>query len=860
MYRKLAFIFLCFTYLNSGFAQETIVRGIVSDYSNNLIENATIVVNSSDVEKILTYGITDAKGNYNLKFNTSQNSKIVIKLSHINYEKHTDTITITESLINYNVKLHKKTFELDDIVITAKRIKDTMSIKTDSLNLTERSTLRNILDKTEGFIISEEGGITFQGEKINKILINKKEVFVNQNKIALDNLEFGIMEDLQLINNYRDKFNMDFDNFTNSVININTKSDFKGVLKLFGDVALGYKDKYQVKLRSFLFSDKVNMYLTSNTNSIGDKEFSFKDISDSFKDQSSGFFKKSITNFFSEDDLLKSAFDSNTSLTLRKENESSRLGFVAYFNNIDQTKTIYETTQSNTNVLIKDENRTFRNIGNSTISNFTYQKVLSKKTVFSAISDFAYTNLTNSNVTSISNFVPEQNNISESNSNEPNSILSSSTLSLKTKLNKNLFFTSSLEYDIEDSKNIFNSHYSLNSNQEHLQQTYSFKNQFKKVMIEFDYRLNKYLSSSLEFKSNFFDETLNYKSGISRKGLLSEIMLQLRGQKNNKIEYKIGITPQIFKFDKVEKNITELEIDAFASYKTNENNRFRVSYTKTNDLFDLYNNIDTLIVSFNNRLVNTISIENNITNFNSLDFRYDYSSIIKTQSFSTSYSISEEKNYLQPIFENEQNSVFFYSNKLISNKKTQSFNLAFGKGYYLSKNYHLLRIRGGVNLSRSKFPTYIPNEAKYEVFSNTYNLSLGIEPKKFFLDEVILKAIANNQSFHLDDSKINNNSNLYIFSTFKKQTDKFEFSLIAGQQYQKNQGFKFRTPILNLNTNLKINDRLNIFLKSKYLFHLFNFKNIEFTNFNAFSDGNLIYNNYNRSNLNYIIIGTSYKL
>lgn len=860
MYRKLAFIFLFFIYLNSSSAQETIVRGIVLDYSNNSIEGATVVVNSSDVEKILTYGITDAMGNYNLKFSTPQNNQIVIKLSHINYEKHIDTIAVIENLINYNVKLQEKTFGLEDIVIAAKRIKDTMPIKTDSLNLTERTTLRTILDKTEGFIISEEGGITFQGKKINKILINKKEVFVNQNKIALDNLEFGIMEDLQLINNYRDKFNMDFDNFTNSVININTKSDFKGVLKLFGDGALGYEDKYQIKLRSFLFSDKVNMFLTSNTNSIGNKEFSFKDISDAFKDQSSGFFKNSITNFFSEDDLLKSAFDSNSSLTLRKENENSRLGFVAYFNNIDQTKTIFETTQSNTGVQIKDENRIFRNTGNSVISNFTYQNVLSGKTVISAVSDFAYTNLTNSNTTFISNFVPEQNNISESNFNNPNSILFSSTLSLKTKLDRNLFFTSSLEYDIEASRNIFNSRYSLNSNQEHLMQAYSFNNQFKKVMIELDYRINKYLASSLELKSNFFDETLDYKNAIRRKGLLSEITLQLRGQKDNKIEYRLGITPQLFKFDKVEKNITELEIDAFASYKTNENSRFSVSYTKTNDLFDLYNNIDTLIVSYNNRLVNTVPIENNITNFNNLDFRYDYSSIIKTKSFSTSFSISEEKNYLEPIFESEQNSVFFYSNKLISNKKTQSFNLAFGKGYYLSKNYHLLRIRGGLNLSISKFPTYIPDEVKYEVFSNTYNLSLGIEPKKFFLDEVVLKAIVNNQSLQLDGSKINNNSNLYIFSTFKKQTDKFEFSLITGQQYQKNQGFKFRTPILNFNVNLKINNRLNIFLKSKYLFHLFNFKNTEFTSFNALSDGNLIYNNYNRSNLNYIIIGTSYKL
>ena len=170
-----------------------------------------------------------------------------------------------------------------------------------------------------------------------------------------------------------------------------------------------------------------------------------------------------------------------------------------------------------------------------------------------------------------------------------------------------------------------------------------------------------------------------------------------------------------------------------------------------------------------------------------------------------------------------------------------------GKGIYLSKNYHLLRIKGGLNLSQTKFPTFIPEEAEYKINSNEYNFSVGLEPKKFFLDEIVIKAILNNQSSLLDNKKINTNSNKYIYTFLKKEVNNFEFKLIVGQALQKNQDFKFKTPILNLDTSFKISNKLSLFLKSKYIFHLFNFPNTEFTNLNTFSDGNLIYSNYNKN-------------
>src|SRR5690606_17187557 len=122
-----------------------------------------------------------------------------------------------------SIYMEERTIKLEEIEVKARVYTDTLAIDTEQMNLSKSSTLRDILDRTDGMIVSKDGGISYQGKQINKVLINGKEVFINQNKVALDNLNYEIMENVQVINNYKDKFTLDFNNIKDPVININTK-------------------------------------------------------------------------------------------------------------------------------------------------------------------------------------------------------------------------------------------------------------------------------------------------------------------------------------------------------------------------------------------------------------------------------------------------------------------------------------------------------------------------------------------------------------------------------------------------------------------------------------------------------------
>ncbi len=837
-------------------SQEVIIEGSLSNQTDEPVVGATVILENLQSNKILNYATSDSKGNFKLKGKDILETKIILKISHLNYKKHIDTLFIKDEKNQYDLKLEENLFELNEVVLISKKIRDTMKIPTDSLRLTKRSTLRNILDQTDGFIVSDNGGITFMGKKINKVLINKKEVFIDQNKVALDNIDYEMIDKMQVINNYRDKFNLDFENFTNSVINIDTKKSFKGVLKNNAEIGAGIKEEGLIKLKSLYFSDFLNMFFTSSNNTIGEKEFGFDAISNSFKEESSEIFRKSLTPFFAEDNLLKTAFDSNSSLILRKENMNSRIGLIMYYNNMDQSEVSFENTKTTKQQLIKSEGKTRGSRGNSFLANLTYQRILNKATIVSFMSDLSLVDMKNYDDLVIQNVIPENNQINEFNSLQPESFLSSSAFSFRTKIGQNSILSSQLNYFLENTRYNFNSRYLIGNEEQFLHQDYTLDNDHLNLSVDLERKFSNYLSLSIGVNTKYFDDKLN--DNFIRKGVRSEVFSQFRGQ-TEKLDYEASITPQFFIFHSKSGIEDKLAISAEIGYRTDERNRFSVNYSKSNELIDLDTNIDTLIVSFNNRLINKNSTSYNISSFEDVKVSYNYSSIIKTQSFSASYTFSKERNYLQPFFDREENNIFYYSNRLVPKSTIQNYSVRAGKGFYFSEKYHMLKISPGFKLQTRQFPTYLPEKAQFRTTNTIFELGLNLQPKKFFLNQLLFKSQIGAQNLYLNDESINNSKNLRFYFVFSKKNDAFEFNLKIGKNYQKTEDYNFQTPILNFNSTVEITDRFGLFSKGQYLFHLLNFPNTEFTAFQTSSNGNLIYNNFHKSNLNYFIVGAFYK-
>ena len=843
----------------TGQAQSVEMDGKVTNELNQPVSNANIVIKSLTTGSVLKYGTTNDEGYFKLKFTTAD-SKIQIKTSHVYYQSITDSISVRQR-ISYAVVLKESSTSLKEIVVASKKVKDTMKIKTDSMGLTQRSTLRDILNKTEGFHVSDEGGISFRGKQINKVLINKKEVFINQNKVALDNLDYQVMSNLELINNYRDRFNVSFDSNVESVINVNTKKEFKGVLKTTVEGAYGIRDKYTGKVKGMFFSDFLNAFVTSNTNNIGKKDFSFNDVSAAFKSRSSSLFKENFSSFFSEDDLLKKSFDSNSSLTFRKESRNDKIGFVAYFNRLDLLKRNLGTTANKENEKIKEEILQTNSRGSSFLANFILNHRFDSNTTFYFLSDIAYSSQLRSGLNTVINYYPSMDIVNEKKSLDNRSFLLSNELSLKRRMNENTIFVVGIQNNLEKTKQNFESEYFI-TNSSILSQEFSFSNNYLKFFSELNRRINQYSHLSTRFTSTIGDELLTEKVQRKRQIITNEAILEYNYNKNNTFETFLQVVPKMYTIESggESKNSYLLQLKGSTSYHLSQSKILRLEYGQNNNYIDLYKSIDTLMLSFNNRLVTASPLTHTITKQREVGLGYYYSSIIKGKSFSLSTSLSENRNYLQPILKSIINNVFYYNNQLLDKKQDFAFYMGAGKKYYLTKGYHLVSMNGAYTYNWSKMPTLIDDSPKrYFVENQGFSASFGFEPKKVFFTKMAFSAKLNKQKMFLEDTRLNSfNTIIYEFGIYRKK-EHFDFDLILGKKVNETKEFSFDTPFLNINSNVKLTEKMDVFLKSRYLFHLFKMPNTDKTNLNIFSEGNLISQNYNQDILNYLLLGLSYK-
>ena len=844
---------------NCAYSQETKIKGFVKNTKNEAISNANVVAfEDSTLLKVMSYSISNEDGLFELKI-VKPNPIFFLKISFFGYKP-----LITKLIIPIkqplDFVLEEDAIELKEVVVIADVLKDTVNIKTQNLNLVPTSSLRDILNKTEGFMVSKEGSISYQGVPITKVLINKKEVFINQNKIALDNLNYEIMDKLQIINNYKDNFKVDFDNFTTSVINVNTKKDFKGVLKEKIIGALGFNESYELKVKGMFFSDSFNAFLTHNTNNIGEKELSFEDISESSLNKSSGFFKNNFLTFFTGDDLLRKNLNSNTSLTIRRQGEKLKMGFVCFLDFLESLKSNQNTTNIiKTNSLVKKELNSLSELGRFLSTKYYLSKKLSKNSVLDFNVEIGTVKKDNSENNEINNYGLSVLNIFENNKTIGISTYISNSLNYSNLLSERVLLNANINYTTENSSNDFKSLFSSSSisNGNVLQ---SFKLTQKQIQSELNvqYKFSNLFSLELGGVLSVFnhDYSIYELQPFTRKGTNTNMFISGRG-KTKQVDYALALGLESYQFSSSSIIIRALpKIDLQFDYKLNSNNSINLGYNQNNSLFDLYKNLDTLAVSFNNRILGNSDYNYTITNARKASIGYYYSNIAKSKSFQLIGRYDVKNNYLERIFNKVENNIFYYQNYLINSKNNLSLSLGAKKGFYFGQKLNKIEFLISSNAKITSFPTIFDNITKlYDLKGQSYSFGINFIPKDFLLTEINVSYLKNTQKIYVDNIFFNEFiSEVYVLDLTANH-GKFEGKLSLSKINTLSSNTFFSVPLMDVKASYKVGEKLSIFTKGKSLFNLFKLNLNDVSSISQISDGILLNENINFYRINYLIFG-----
>jgi len=259
-------------------------RGIVKDSLGFPLEMANVIALDTVAKRIASYGFTDAKGNFklDLKINTTYN----IKISYIGFKEISAFLKTKITNMSKDYTMLEDSM-LDGIEIISKMpitIKgDTIIYNADSFKNGSERKLKDILAKLPGVEINDAGQIEVEGKAVEKIMIDGKEFFSGDTKLATENIPSNAVDKIQVLRNYSNVSQLSGvqNNQDRVAINIKLKEGKKNFW--FGDIIAGAGNSADTNLylfqpKLFYYTPKYTLNVIGDVNNLGDVVLSRRDL------------------------------------------------------------------------------------------------------------------------------------------------------------------------------------------------------------------------------------------------------------------------------------------------------------------------------------------------------------------------------------------------------------------------------------------------------------------------------------------------------------------------------------------------------------------------------------------------------
>ncbi len=285
--RKLGWIILCIIGLliinsNSIAQSKFTLTGLVKDKEQSAMPYATVVLLSQSDSTINSFSVTDKTGAFSIL--NVKKGNYILQASFVGFETYYKNYTVSKSTKLPPIILKKKNIVLSEVEVKAEIIPilikgDTVEYNAAAFKTQAEAPVEELLKKLPGIEVQKDGSVKAQGEDVVKILVDGKEFFGNDAKVATKNLPAKAIDKVQVYDKQSDlaEFTGVDDGDRLKTINLKLKDDHKN--GIFGNVkgGIGNKELYNSKLNLNKFTAKSQISLLGMSNNINEQGFSFED-------------------------------------------------------------------------------------------------------------------------------------------------------------------------------------------------------------------------------------------------------------------------------------------------------------------------------------------------------------------------------------------------------------------------------------------------------------------------------------------------------------------------------------------------------------------------------------------------------
>ena len=271
-------ILMMFIVVYPLFAQEVTIQGQVTDSIGTPLSFANVIADPQ-ANASIAFAISDDKGQYNLNIEKEQTYRITV--SYLGYTPQSIEFTAKENQVK-NFTLAPSSEELDEVTIkyTPPIVikKDTITYRTDAFTTGEERKLRDVLKKLPAVEVDRAGNVTVQGKKVTKVLVEDKQFFTGDSKLAVNNIPADVVYKVEVLDNYNEVgFLKELEDSDEMAMNIRLKEDKKRFV--FGEIEAGggIKERYIMHPSLYYYSPKTSINAISDFNNTGSKSFTIRD-------------------------------------------------------------------------------------------------------------------------------------------------------------------------------------------------------------------------------------------------------------------------------------------------------------------------------------------------------------------------------------------------------------------------------------------------------------------------------------------------------------------------------------------------------------------------------------------------------
>ncbi|MCP9746781.1 outer membrane beta-barrel protein [Lacihabitans sp. CS3-21] len=276
----LLFSFVFFTTI-SVFSQK--IQGKVVDKNQNPMEMASVMLLDAKDSSLVSFVSTTSNGVFEIKEVTKGN--LLVQITYLGYENFWNKLTFEGNTIELGtIVLKENTKELQSLVVSdygspMEFGKDTVTYNAAAFKIKAGDVVEDLLKKLPGVEVERDGSVKAFGENVQNVLVDGKEFFGKDTKIATKNLDADAIEKVQVFDKKSDmaEFTGIEDGQDERTINLKLKPGKKAGYFGTAELAGGTSERFKGRASINRFSPKSRISFIGLANNINEQNFSMED-------------------------------------------------------------------------------------------------------------------------------------------------------------------------------------------------------------------------------------------------------------------------------------------------------------------------------------------------------------------------------------------------------------------------------------------------------------------------------------------------------------------------------------------------------------------------------------------------------